>query len=117
MIEGTVSSRGVPTISLSVGGRAYRSIVDTGFNGDLELPLELLEVLQPEHVGEARSILAGGVVIIEDVYAVTIEFDGDFIEAEVTFAKGKEVLIGTGLLSKHRLEIDFVQRTLRIDRG
>jgi len=34
MIDGD----GVPTIDLEVDGRSWRATVDTGFNGDLELP-------------------------------------------------------------------------------
>lgn len=116
MIEGTVSAGRVPTISLAVADKVYRSIIDTGFNGDLELPLELFDLLKPELVGEAKSLLAGGMTIIEDVYAVRIKFDGELVEAEATFVKGKEILVGTRLLRNHRLEIDFVTRKLTIER-
>jgi clan AA aspartic protease len=117
LIEGTVSIGGVPTISLEVAGKVYRSIVDTGFNGDLELPLELFDLLKPALVGEAKSLLAGGMVIFEDVNAVRIEFDGRNVEAEVTFVNSKEILIGTKLLSHHQLQIDFVSRKLLIERA
>ena len=41
MIEGTVTIDGMPTVSLSVAGRTWPATVDTGFNGDVELPEEL----------------------------------------------------------------------------
>ncbi|MDE0398954.1 MAG: hypothetical protein OXL96_14250 [Candidatus Poribacteria bacterium] len=38
MIQGTVSDTGVPTIILSIAGQEWAATIDTGFNGDLELP-------------------------------------------------------------------------------
>ena len=38
MIHGTVSADGVPTITLSIGSQDWTATIDTGFNGDLELP-------------------------------------------------------------------------------
>ncbi len=38
MIRGTVSADGVPTITVSIAGQDWIAIIDTGFNGDLELP-------------------------------------------------------------------------------
>lgn len=38
MIQGTVSDNGVPTITLPIDSQNWRAIIDTGFNGDLELP-------------------------------------------------------------------------------
>ena len=39
MIRGTVTAAGVPTIVLTIAGRDWPATIDTGFNGDLELPL------------------------------------------------------------------------------
>ena len=41
MIEGIVSEDGVPVIELDVGGQRWQAIIDTGFNGELELPERL----------------------------------------------------------------------------
>src|SRR5712691_10397528 len=41
VITGTVTEDFVPTITLPVAGKIWPTIVDTGFNGDLELPEEL----------------------------------------------------------------------------
>lgn len=38
MIYGTVSDVGVPTIILPIAGQEWSATIDTGFNGDLELP-------------------------------------------------------------------------------
>ena len=39
MIEGIVDDKGLPVIDLPVDGMDWKATIDTGFNGDLELPL------------------------------------------------------------------------------
>lgn len=51
MIAGTVSDDGVPTITLGIVGQNWSAIIDTGFNGDLELPLSLHGQLNDEPAG------------------------------------------------------------------
>jgi predicted aspartyl protease len=116
VITGVVTANGVPTIAWDLGGTTFRAIVDTGFNGDLELPEQLRALVRPRLLGQATSLLAGGVEIREDVYQVDFEFDGKSIAAEATFVSGNDILIGTGLLRAHRLSINFVSRTVRIQR-
>ena len=72
--------------------------------------------LQATRIGPIESILAAGQVVIEDLYAVEILFDGEFVRAEATFVPGDELLIGTGLLRRHRLEIDFPNSTVHLER-
>lgn len=50
MIEGTIADDGVPVIDVEIGGRC-RAIIDTGFNGDLELPTRLRAHVNAEFVG------------------------------------------------------------------
>jgi predicted aspartyl protease len=117
LIIGTVSEDSVPTVMLDIGGRHWPAIIDTGFNGDLELPLELKSVLPCRYIGEVVSLLAGGQRIEEDAFHVDIPFDGQINRAEATFVGGDTILVGTRLLHAHRLEIDFPARTVVLRRG
>ena len=54
MIAGHVTDDGIPFIMLEVGGQQWRAIIDTGFNGDLELPVTLQALLDNEYVGRAH---------------------------------------------------------------
>lgn len=74
-----------------VGGAMCRAVIDTGFNGDLELPEFLRRSVNARWVFRAPSLLAGGVVLEEDVYRVDFSFDGQSIEAEATFVRGDEI--------------------------
>ena len=117
MILGTVSTDGVPTITLSIGGQDWLAIVDTGFNGDLELPEGLRNALNARYVGRVTSALAGGQSIEEDVYLVEFPFDGQLIHAEATFVPSSQVLIGTHLLGEYSLQIDFIHKTVQLERA
>ena len=118
MIRGAVSCNGVPAITLSIASRDWIAVIDTGFNGDLELPDDLREPLNSRYVGRFRSALAGGqaIEIEEDVCLVDIPFDGQLVQAEATFVLGTQILIGTHLLRSYCLTVDFVVKTVELDR-
>ena len=117
MIVGTVSPDGVPTIGLSLADRDWPAIIDTGFNGDVELPDALRAVLDARYVGRVTSALAGGQTIEEDVYLVDFPFDGQTLPAEATFVAGSHILVGTHLLRPYRLQINFPRRTVQLKRA
>jgi predicted aspartyl protease len=116
MIVGTISADGIPIIILSIAGREWPAIIDTGFNGDLELPEDLRTTLNPRHVGRVTSALAGGQRIEEDVYIVAFPFDGQILQAEATFVADSHILIGTHLLRHYQLHLDFVAQTVQLTR-
>jgi len=116
MIHGSVSDDGVPTITLSIAGQEYTATIDTGFNGYLELPETLRNTLNPRYIGRVTSVLAGGQTIEEAFYQVNFLFDSTIIPAEATFVVDGEILIGTRLLQEYFLQIDFVRRTVVLER-
>ena len=116
MIVGTVSADGVPTLTLLIAGQEWHAVIDTGFNGDLELPEDLHAALNARYVGRVTSALAGGQRIEEDVYVVEFPFDGHILRAEATFVTDKYILIGTHLLRHYQLDIDFVEQSVQLTR-
>ena len=116
MIEGTVTPDGVPQITLYVADRGRIAVIDTGFNGFLELPSNLQDQVNAVYQGRVRSSLAGGKEIEEVAYLVEFPFDGRRILAEATFVDAGEILIGTRMLDEYRLSIDFPARTVRLTR-
>lgn len=98
---------GTPVIRVEIAGTHYDAVIDTGFNGDLELPEALRKHLNPSFAFQAFSLLAAGVTVEEDVYAVDFPFDGKIVKAVATFVDGSEILIGTHLLRGYRLKISF----------
>ena len=116
MIQGTVSNAGVPIITLSIAGKEWAATIDTGFNGYLELPETLRNALNPQYIGRVTSVLAGGQTIEEELYQINFPFDGKTVTAEATFVVDSDILIGTHLLQEYRLQINFVRRTVVLER-
>ena len=116
MIVGTVNRDGVAVLALPVAGQSWQAVIDTGFNGDLELPSGLRTKVNARFKGRYRSLLAGGQTVVEDTYRVDFPFDGQTVMAEATFVAGGEILIGTHLLRNYRLEINFPSRTVLLER-
>jgi predicted aspartyl protease len=114
MISGTVTAGGTPIIQMTLGGQSWDTIVDTGFNGYLELPEALHSALNPQYLFDSVSVLAAGQTIVEQLFEIT--FDGMPVTAEVTFVPGSQVLLGTALLKAHRLDINFKAGTVLIER-
>jgi predicted aspartyl protease len=117
VIRGAVSPDGVPHVALHVAGQDWSAVIDTGFNGDLELPLALRPSLNSRFIGRIVSLLAGGQTTAEDCYLVDFPFDGQTVVAEATFVAGAEILIGTRMLQGHKLEIDFPAAAVRLERA
>ena len=117
MIQGAVSQQGVPTIRLPIANQEWPATIDTGFNGDLELPEALrASVNIVDYIGPIKFALAGGQTSVETVYLVEFPFDGKIIEAEATFVADNQILIGTRLLRDYRLQVNFVTRTVELER-
>jgi predicted aspartyl protease len=92
-------------------------LIDTGFNGDLELPAGLRDSFNGRYIGCWTAALAGGQSVEEDVFIVDFPFDGQTVVAEATFVAGSEILVGTHLLREYSLRIDFVSKTVLLERG
>jgi predicted aspartyl protease len=115
VIRGVVRD-GVPVIEVMVAGRPWEALIDTGFNGDLELPYELERAVNPRFMGRGVSFLAGDQQVWEDHYYVDFPFDGRVVHVVATFSLGDGILIGTRLLQRYRLEVDFSRMTVKLER-
>jgi predicted aspartyl protease len=117
VIVGRVTDVGQPIIQLMVAGRTWVALVDCGFNGDLELPTPLRPQVNARFRGREPWLLASGQSIEEDIYSVDFPFDDRMVYAEAPFVPGDTILVGMGLLSLYRLTIDFVARTVVLERA
>jgi predicted aspartyl protease len=117
MITGMVTEEGDPEVTLAVAGRDWPATIDTGFNGDLQLPEDCRGSLSAKYRGRVTWLLANNQRIEEETYLARVAFDGEVVPAMVSFGSAREVLIGTHFLRKHRLTIDFVARTVLLERS
>lgn len=117
MIVGQVDDAGIPFALLEVAGQRWKATIDTGFNGDLELPLALGLDVNAEYFGRGFSLLAGNQVLDEEQYLVDFPFDGEVVRAVATFVDGNGILVGTNLLRNYELTVDFPARTVALTRS
>ena len=116
MIRGEVDHNQVPIIQLKIAGQSWPTLVDTGFNGDLELPMALWGRLPARYFDRTISSLASGVEVEEDLFIVEVPFDGQVVQAEASFVHTELILLGGGLLGAHRLEVNYPDRTVLLER-
>jgi len=131
MIEGHIDELHQALISISVIGIrdevVLDAVVDTGFNGEVCLPVPVAIQLGLELWGSEEFELADGTSIEELVFRGNVLFGGE--EREVAIHKTKslvseaniltnasQTLIGMELLqTQNVLHIDFRERTITID--
>jgi clan AA aspartic protease len=112
MISGSVNSRQEAVVSLSVKGPDGQSaacdvVVDTGFNGPLALPPQVISALGLPKVGVMRALLGDGNETTLDLHEAVVVWDGKerSVEAECV---GSDAFIGTSLLAGYQLRISFI---------
>ena len=92
---------------LADGTRTVTTVVDTGFDGHLTLPFELVDLLGLRYLHHGRATLADGTTISVPRYEATIEWDEQWKRVVVS-ATGDVPLLGMEVLEGHRLTVDVV---------
>ncbi len=111
MIHGTIRNREA-IVELEVSGSVQPSqkiaaVIDTGYNGYLTLPDNLVTALQLSFAGYRRGRLAEGSVIRLDVYVGSVVWHGRPSDVLISQAAGT-LLIAMSLLTGSRLTMDVV---------
>jgi predicted aspartyl protease len=117
LIEGVLTADGLPGVEIELANKRWQAIIDTGFNGELELPEELRLHVNAQYVGRVTSLLAANQHVEEDVFLVDFPFDHHVVRVEATFVHCEDILVGTGMLRDYRLLIDFPARTVVIEKA
>ena len=112
MIIGKVRNReAVVELEVAGGAQAFRriaAVIDTGYNGSLTLPVDVVSALQLAFAGHRRAQLADGSVIIMEVYQALVFWHGKPQDVLVSQSTGAP-LLGMSLLSGSRLTLDVVK--------
>lgn len=115
-MTGAVDDRGTPVLRIELAGRTWTAVIDTGFDGHLLLPNDLAPHFVRRYLGEVDVVLGGGQDVTEQLFAIEFPFDGQTRTVPTSFAPVEEVLIGTAMLDEYRLEINFVVRTVLVEK-
>jgi clan AA aspartic protease len=89
--------------------------VDTAFNGGLVIPRKQIETLGLEKESSAEAILADGSTVELETFACFLDWFGATYETQIVANDGEYPLLGTMLLSGHKLEIDYDAKTVVLD--
>jgi clan AA aspartic protease len=111
MISGTIRNReAIIALDVSAHGapvRQVEAVIDTGYNGYLTLPAEIVKALGLQFAGHRRGTLADGSVTRLDVYLATVVWHG--LPAEVLILRTTGApLVGMSLLDGNRITMDVV---------
>lgn len=88
--------------------------IDTGFTGDLVLPLAHVTALGLPPGPVVNAKLADGSDIELDTYTCLVEWFGAWKRIETIANAGQFPLLGVGLLQGHELHIDYRAGTLTL---
>ena len=103
-------------IRLAVGGlyqeRLVDAVIDTGFDGDLCLPIQIGIQLGLELKDVTRIELADGTIKQEMVFAGIARWGRQRKVVNILLTESEDALVGMNLLSY--LELDVVNRTVRL---
>lgn len=113
MIAGMVNADFEAMISLSIcgsDGKVYtqNAIVDTGFNGWLSLPPDLINQLNLRWKRRGRAILGDGSECVFNVYEAVVDWDGNYLNIPIDEADS-EPLVGMSLMEGYQLIIQIFE--------
>lgn len=115
MIAGIVNADFEAIISLSVcdsEGKIYTqdAIVDTGFNGWLSLPPDLINLLNLKWKRRGRAILGDGSECVFNVYEAVVAWDGNYLTIPIDEADS-EPLVGMSLMEGYQLTVQVFEKS------
>lgn len=88
------------------GGRAeVETVIDTGFTGQLTLPVQTVRSLALPELGSEELVLADGSTEVASVHRATVEWHGRS-RTVPALAVGGDPLIGMAMLGGSRLTMD-----------
>ena len=120
MVKGFIDEHGNPLIEVEVGGRKETTnvltLVDSGFDGELCLPIEVAIPLGLELSGIQTIELADGSVKRELVFAGSVRWEGRPRSVRISLTTSEKAIIGRELMLNRKLIIDFRSGEVKIER-
>ena len=120
MVKGFIDEHGNPLIEVEVGGRKETTnvltLVDSGFDGELCLPIEVAIPLGLELSGIQTIELADGSVKRELVFVGSVRWEGRPRSVRISLTTSEKAIIGRELVLNRKLIIDFRSGEVKIER-
>lgn len=100
-----------PTTGVSVHQDAW---VDTGFNGELVTPAQVILSLGLQQSSRVQAGLGDGSQTVLETFTCAVDWFGESKLVEVIANAGRHTLLGVGLLLNRTLTVDYANRTVTI---
>jgi clan AA aspartic protease len=81
--------------------------IDTAFDGELVVPAADVQRLGLPQSSTCQAILANGTTVTLETYYCWIDWFGSYRRVEVVTSNARLPLLGTALLRKHKLTVDY----------
>jgi len=91
------------------------TVIDTGFNDEFCLPKEYFDECDLTFYGTDRYMLANGSIVTEDIYYGEIVIDNQPITVLLSLTDDDEALIGTRLLDKKIVILNFKDYSISVE--
>jgi len=114
-INGYFNIRNEPVVRTQLDSIDVEMLVDTGFDGGLIIPSQIVDQLKPrfEGIDELQSVT--GEKIFAEAYSIEIGWLGTVIRVPIVVSsKINEAILGSQMLKNCRLTIDYGHRTVTI---
>ena len=111
MLKGRVNRYGEPVISIQLILRNrlanLTAVIDTGFNGYLNVPRRLLRQSKLLANGTEKFEIATGALVEQEIYLGQVIFDGQRSPVYTVATEAQDILIGTKVLRRKTLVVNF----------
>jgi len=117
-VKGRLASDHTPYVTVEVveAGVGHEFVVDTGFNGSLYLPEDIIALWDLRFMTSAPMVLANQSVVIADVFEAVVAWLSITRRVPVVAGPaGCDSLLGMELLERCRIELDRAANEVRID--
>ena len=104
----------IPFAFIELLGRTVKVLVDTGYDGHLMLPQDLIDSLNLTYLADTKYQTADGNVAYGSTYLAELAWFGRKEAIEVDSTMGSFALLGMGLLYGCRLEMEPAKNLLVI---
>lgn len=105
---------GSPIIRLVIKSEVIELLLDTGFNGHLMLPQNLIDKLELEQIGISDYITASGEKKLTNVYKAELEFFDEGVEVPLLSTDADFSLAGMELFHECKVIIERHSGSLEV---
>lgn len=114
-INGYFNARNEPVIELQLNSIYVEMLIDTGFDGVLIIPSQIVDQLKLKFQGFEEFYSVTGEKIVGTAYSIEIVWLGQILRVPIIVnSKINEAILGNQMVKNCRLTIDYGQRTVTI---